>query len=133
MIMNDNQHAALFQRARENLSAAELLMRAGMSNIAASRAYYAMFYVAEALLLQRGQVYSSHSAVIAAYGKEFARSKDLDPKFHRYLIATQNTRWIGDYGIEENVSRQDANQAVEWAEEFINAAEVYLQGKTSNS
>jgi len=80
-------------------------------------------------LLQRGQVYSSHSAVISAYGKEFARSKELDPKFHRFLIASQNTRWIGDYGIENNVTSSDANQAIGWAEEFINVAEKYLKGE----
>lgn len=129
--MESDQYQILVLRARENLAAAKLLMQEGMSNIAASRAYYAMFYIAEALLLQRGQVYSSHSAVIAAYGKEFARTKELDPKFHRYLIASQNTRWIGDYGMEENVSAQDTKQAIEWAEEFIDLAENYLRGKTS--
>lgn len=87
-----SEEELLFQRARESLTAAILLLREGLPNIAASRAYYAMFYIAEALLLQRGLVFSSHAAVIAAYGKEFARSKDLDPKFHRLLIASQNTR-----------------------------------------
>jgi uncharacterized protein (UPF0332 family) len=118
----------LLQKARESVAAAKLLMGEGMSNFASSRAYYAMFYIAEALLLYRGLVFSSHSAVIAAYGKEFARSKDLDPEFHRFLIAAQNTRWIGDYGIEQNVSSEDASQTIEWAEEFIRAAEDFFKG-----
>jgi len=41
-----SEEELLLQRARENLSAANLLMRESMSNIAASRAYYAMFYIA---------------------------------------------------------------------------------------
>jgi uncharacterized protein (UPF0332 family) len=121
-----SEEELLLQRAKESLAAAKLMMKEGMPNIAASRAYYAMFYIAEMLLLRVGLVYSSHSAVIAAYGKEFARTKELDPKFHRYLIASQNTRWIGDYGIEDSVSTSDAMQTVEWAEEFIRAAENYI-------
>ena len=35
---------------------------------AASRAYYAMFYAAEALLQSRGLAFSKHSAVHAAFG-----------------------------------------------------------------
>lgn len=126
-----SEEELLFQRARESLKAALLLLREGLPNIAASRAYYAMFYIAEALLLQRGLVFSSHAAVIAAYGKEFARSKDLDPKFHRFLIASQNTRWIGDYGVEGNVSSEDASKTIEWAEEFIRVAEDYFTGNNT--
>ena len=121
-----NGEVLLLQRARESLTAARIMISKKLPNIAASRAYYAMFYTAEALLLKRGLVYSSHSAVIAAYGREFARSAELDPKFHRYLIASQNTRHVGDYGVEENVSPADAQRVVEWAEEFILAAEKYL-------
>ena len=91
-----------------------------------------MFYIAEALLLARDQAFSGHAAVISAYGKEFARSQDLDPKFHRYLIASQNTRQIGDYGVERNVSLGEARQVIEWAEEFLLAAEAYLKKSKPN-
>jgi uncharacterized protein (UPF0332 family) len=102
------------------------MIREDLANIAASRAYYALFYIAEALLLSRGLAFSSHSAVIAAFGKEFARSNVLDPKFHRYLIASQDLRQTGDYGVEQNVSISDASQLVDWADEFLTAAETYL-------
>ncbi len=117
----------LLSRAHESLRAARLLQKENLPNIAASRAYYAMFYIAEALLLSRDLVFSSHSAVIASFGKEFAQSKALDPKYHRYLIASQNLRQTGDYGVEQNVSLNEANQVCDWAEEFITAAESYLK------
>ncbi len=116
----------LLTRARESIRAARLLIQESLPNIAASRAYYAMFYVAEALLFQRGLTFSSHSAVIAAYGKEFARSKEIDPKFHRYLIASQDARQVGDYGVGRSVSLVEAGQVVEWADEFLGVAETYL-------
>ena len=80
-----NEVTLLFVRARESLTAAQLMSREDLPNIAASRAYYEMFYNAEALLLQRGLAYSSHSAVIAAFGKEFARTKEFYQAAEAYL------------------------------------------------
>jgi uncharacterized protein (UPF0332 family) len=120
------EEESLFERAKQSLRAARLLLKDNLPNIAASRGYYAMFYVAEALLLSRNLSFSKHSAVIAAYGKEFALTNDLDPKFHRYLIASLDARQIGDYGVEENVSLAEAGQIITWAEEFLEAAKAYL-------
>ncbi len=61
----------LLERARQSQKAAAKLLRGGFYNFAASRAYYAMFYITQALLLSKGLSFSSHSAVIAAFGKEF--------------------------------------------------------------
>ncbi len=38
----------LLQKSQENIRAAQLLRHEGLYNIAISRAYYAMFYLAEA-------------------------------------------------------------------------------------
>ena len=83
--MNE-QIAALLDKTRESIAAAHLLHEAGFYGPAVSRAYYAMFYCAEALLLQHRKSFSSHGAVIGAFGKEFAATKRVEPKFHRYLI-----------------------------------------------
>ena len=65
---------------------------------AASRAYYAMFYIAEAFLEGEGMSFSSHAAVIGAFGREFARTGRLPAEFHRFLIDAQDLRNSGDYG-----------------------------------
>jgi hypothetical protein len=49
----------------------------------------------------------------------YLRSRMYSP----YLIASQNARHVGDYGVEENVSLAEAQQVVQWAEEFILAGE----------
>jgi len=64
----------LLAQARESLSAAKLLLANGYPGYAAARAYYSMFYAAEAFLEGDGLAFSSHKAVIAAFGKEFART-----------------------------------------------------------
>lgn len=117
---------ALLDKAIENLKAAQLLLQNGYIEIAASRAYYAMFYVAEALLLSRELVFSSHSAVVAAYGREFAKTQTLDPRFHRHLIDAEDLRHSGDYGAGPAVMREQVEQVLHEAADFIHAAEVFL-------
>ncbi|OHD72066.1 MAG: hypothetical protein A2V99_14950 [Spirochaetes bacterium RBG_16_67_19] len=119
---------ALLKRAGDSLAAARTLLREGFPDYAASRAYYAMFYVAEALLAHLGQSYSSHAAVIAALGREYAKTSRLHPKFHRWLISAQDFRNVGDYGVEAHVSDEQARMLCGWAEEFLGAAGAYLSG-----
>jgi hypothetical protein len=51
------------------------------------------------------------------------------PKFHRWLIAAQDFRNVGDYGVEAHVSREQAELVCDWSEEFIRAAEALLAEK----
>ena len=120
------QIQAILDKATESLAAARLLAEQGYPNFAASRAYYTMFYTTEALLLHRDLSFSSHSAVIAAYGKEYSKTKDLVPKYHKYLIAVQDFRSQGDYDYGPGVSKGHAKSAVDWAEEFLEAARAYI-------
>ena len=60
-----SEQETLSLRAKESLAAAKLLHQSGYHGFAASRAYYAMFYMAEALLLGKNLAFSKHSAVIA--------------------------------------------------------------------
>jgi uncharacterized protein (UPF0332 family) len=71
----------LLEKAGRAIQAADILLAAAGAEFATGRVYYAMFYTAEALLHERGQKFSKHGAVHAAYGKEFAKSGLLDPSF----------------------------------------------------
>ena len=81
---------ALLQKARQSQRAVVALKRDGFLDFAASRAHYAMFYASQALWLSRGLSFTSHAAVIAAFGKEFAKidSVTLDLKIPSTI--TQN-------------------------------------------
>jgi len=76
----------LLDKALDAIEAAELLVDMGKPDIGAGRAYYAMFYVAEALLNEKEMQFGKHSAVHAAHGEHFAKTKIFNPKFHRRLI-----------------------------------------------
>ena len=106
---------ALIQKAEQSLAAAQLLLENGYNDFATSRAYYTMFYGAEALLEGEGLAFSSHSAVISAFGREFARTQRIPTKFHRYLITAQNLRTMGDYGQFNAIAEAEASNLVQQA------------------
>jgi len=118
---------ALLEKARRSQKAAAKLFKDGDVDFAASRAYYSLFYTAEALLLSRGLSFSSHSAVIANFGKVFAKPGLLHSKFHHYLTESQDRRNIGDYSVLAEVTDEEVREMLAWAKEFIKVAETYLK------
>jgi uncharacterized protein (UPF0332 family) len=121
------QYQAILDKAKESLEAAKLLLEQGYYDFSASRAYYAMFYAAEALLLARGLSFSSHTAVIANYGKEFSKTGEMDRKYHKYLIAVQDLRSQGDYSYGPGVTERHVREALSWAAEFLKVTTDYLE------
>ncbi|MGB3508339.1 MAG: HEPN domain-containing protein [Microcoleaceae cyanobacterium] len=109
----------LLQKARDSLQAAQLLVDNNLAAFAAARAYYSMFYIAEAFLLGEGLTFSSHSAVISAFGREFARTKRLPVEYHRYLINAQEKRTEADYNLNPNITIEQAQEIINEAEEML--------------
>jgi uncharacterized protein (UPF0332 family) len=116
-------------KAEESLAAARMLSKEGSHGFSASRAYYGMFYAAEALLLTKGLAYSSHSAVLAAFGREFIKPGRLDPKWHRALHEVFQVRQVGDYEPLEQVSEETARRTLEEAEGFVQAIRIFLSSE----
>jgi uncharacterized protein (UPF0332 family) len=117
----------LLTKARRSVKAAQTLLDTGDPDFAAARAYYAMFYLAEAMLLVRGLAYSKHSGVIAGFGREFAATREVDEKHHARLGKAFKIRQAGDYGDAGMVSEADARECIEWAREFLAMAEEWLE------
>lgn len=117
----------LLDKAKRSQKTAELMFREKEFDFAGSRAYYTLFYVAQALLLERGLAFSSHAAVIANFGKEYAKTNLLNSNLHQYLIKAQDRRNIGDYGIGEHLSKEDVREMLAWGKEFIKTAEKFLK------
>jgi uncharacterized protein (UPF0332 family) len=110
---------SLLEKAEESLQAAALLAGEGFHAFAVSRAYYAMFYCAEALVLELGLAFSKHSGVIAAFGERFVKTGKVDSEFHRFLIEAQESRNAGDYDVSAEFSKDDSAEQIERARRFI--------------
>lgn len=113
----------LLVKAQTSLEAAKLLLSNGYPDYAASRAYYAMFYIAEAFLEGDDLSFSKHAAVIAAFGREFAKPKRVSVDLHRFLIEAQELRNAGDYGQVNAVTAEQALEQINRAELFLAAAD----------
>ncbi len=68
-----SEQQKFIEKAKESLLASEILAENKFYNFAGARAYYTMFYIAEAFLWEKGLTFSSHSAVISGFGREIAK------------------------------------------------------------
>lgn len=121
------QQQTLINKAQESLNAAKLLKDNNYFDYAVSRAYYAMFYIAEAFLEGENKHFSSHAAVISSFGRDFAKLGKVPQDFHRILIDAQALRQISDYGKFQAISKQQAEQQIINAEIFIDYALKHLE------
>ena len=117
----------LFDKALDVLEAAEALLKIGKIDVAAGRAYYSMMHVAEALLFEEKDLsFNKHGDIHAAYGLNFAKTKILDPKYHRWLLDAFDQRIVGDYDVSSGLDADMVSEVISEAREFLQAAQVYL-------
>jgi uncharacterized protein (UPF0332 family) len=121
-----NESALFLEKADRSLNTAERLLEAGDVDFAASRAYYAWFYVAESLLLTRGLRFTRHGQVNAQYGNLFARTGLLDPEFHRLLLRAFNLRQMADYWSQVEFPPAEVLELIQEGRRFLEAARGFI-------
>lgn len=117
---------ALVAKGRRSLAASRRLYEQGDSDFAASRAYYAMFYLAQALLLWRGLSFSKHSAVIAAFGQHFVKTGMFKADHHDALRTAFDERNLSDYQYATPFPPEAAQRLIDRAEAFVGDVESFL-------
>ena len=116
--MSGAEVQGLLQKARRSLRAAERLLGDGDADFATSRAYYAMFYAAQALLLTRDIRRAKHSGVIGAFNEQFVRSGEIPRDLFVKLRDGFEDRAEGDYGLL-TISEEQARAGIVAAREFV--------------
>jgi len=115
--------------SKDKIESAEILFKHKKYDDAISRAYYAVFHCAQALLQSIGVKAESHSGVRQLFGLHFIKEGRLNKKFGKYLKNLKDERENGDYGIFTLIDREDAQEAIKKAREFITETEKYLKEK----
>jgi len=87
------------EQAEEALSEADLLLNAGHFRGAINRAYYAMFYAIQILVVKNKVKVSKHSGVISYFDREFVKPGIIDKEFSKWLHRLFDLRQDADYGI----------------------------------
>jgi len=92
-----------------------------------NRAYYAVFYAANALLATRHLERSKHSGVIAAFREHFIKTGLIEPEYSDWYGVLLDTRQRGDYRLEALLDETHARELIEQAEQLVSRVERYLR------
>lgn len=122
-----NEPEDLLEKAAHSIDAAEILLGTGHLDSAASRAYYACFYIAQALLSSRNLEFSSHGQVLAQYGRYFSKTRALDPAFHTLLSNAFDLRHVADYQTKIPIKNEVVLDVIVGDRRFLAAAREYLE------
>lgn len=124
--MNKQAHVKLLMaKAEESLGAGRELLAGGHHGFSAARIYFAMFYAAQAALLNKGLQFSKHSAVIAAFGKELVKTGAVPEEAFGALRNGFDARAEGDYGLEP-VSADEVQKLADSAQSFLDIVRAHL-------
>lgn len=123
--MTDN-HEYIEHFIRKANDSIETAKNISNPDFAVSRAYYGMFYAAEAALLTRGLQFKKHSSVIGSFNKEFVREGIFSKEMSRLLEKAFDFRMQGDYSIIP-IDPEKARAVIEGAADFVRMIQEYLK------
>jgi uncharacterized protein (UPF0332 family) len=109
-------------RAETCLREARTLRSAGLPFGAASRAYYAVFHGAQALLFSIGIETRSHKGLVAMLGDHFVKPGRLSAHMGRLVSRMQRDREDADYATGAVFTDQEASEMIASAEAFLSEA-----------
>ena len=85
------------ERAGDSVKSSESELQAGRLAFAINRMYYALFYAVTASLAAQGKKLGKHSAVRAAFHRDFVRKGKVHKSYGRLYDELFNARQQGDY------------------------------------
>lgn len=106
-------------RGDTTLKAAKHLLEGGFSNDAISRAYYAAYHWARALLVSRGMDPKTHRGVIQLIGLHFVKEGGLSDEAGALLAHLETYRELCDYTSSAKFTEDQAREELGRAERFI--------------
>ena len=117
----------LIERARKYLKSSNMLLEEEDFESSVSRAYYAMFYSTESILLTRDLSFSSHKGVISAFGEHFVKTGIFSRDMGRELNRVFEKRQLGDYEYTFVISKEEAEEILEKSKNFVEKIIQYLE------
>lgn len=114
------------RRADQALRAANTLLAEGLLADSVSRAYYAMFHAATAILYHYGLKAKSHSSAISLFGEHIVKSGLVDKEVGKSLRRAFDMRQKSDYGIDIDLPREMVKELISEAEQFVAQIKLVL-------
>ena len=115
------------RRGNEALAAAKHLFQGEFWNDSISRAYYAAYHWARAVLLTRGLEPKTHRGVVQLIGLHFVASGKLTEESASWLAHLETYRELSDYSSSASFDRGQAKAEIARAERFIAACRPLIK------
>ena len=115
--------------ANEKIRAAELLYEQGSFKDSINRSYYAMFSTMRAILALDGVDFSKHAGVISYFQREYIKTGKFDKKYSKFISMAFQIRSNCDYADFFVVKKEDAQEQLNNAKEFLEVIQSYLTTK----
>jgi uncharacterized protein (UPF0332 family) len=122
------QIRALQEKSEQALSDAELLLENGSVEATVNRGYYAVFQIARAALLTKGESPNTHSGVIRRFGYHFVRTGQVPDEVGDTLTTAQSMRGRADYDAPADLDQEDAASLVKDAHQFLEVIREQVLG-----
>ncbi len=113
-------------RTEETLEEAGVMLQTDHSHGAANRIYYACFYAVTALLLTRNLSSSKHRGVMALFNQHFIKPGLISKDMGKFYSRMFENRLESDYADWVEVEKQDIQEELAYAEEFIIAVKALI-------
>ena len=118
------------QKAVQKLAVARRLLESGDYDDSVSRAYYAAFHGARALLVSAGQNPGTHHGVVTLFHLLFVKTGRIARDAAKSLTSLKDDRESVDYELFSDSDQGDAQNAVREGERFLDAATTLLRGES---
>ncbi len=117
----------LFHKSQQYLRSAAVLLELGDYDSSVSRAYFAMFYITQGLLLETNGEFSTKRGIRATFRKQFVEGGTLPEQAGDMLDRAYQMYERADYSSRAVTTREAAEQALQEAEAFVNAISQHLE------
>ena len=115
------------EKAQDDLKWAHTIFEQGGYRQAISRAYYAIFAVANAALYTQNITRKKHSGIESAFNQFFIKPGLIEPEYGVSYIKAFRARQNADYADTTDFTELNARYTVETAERFVERVEKYLR------
>jgi len=119
--------ALYVEHAQQMLQVADHNLADGFYASAINRAYYAIFYAANALLTTKGLSRSKHSAVIATFRQHFIKPGLIEDEYSDTYGRVMANRHVSDYEIQLTIEPDVAQDDLQDARRFVERVERHLR------
>lgn len=111
----------LFRKAQQYVRSAAVLLELGDYDSCASRAYFAMFYATQALLLDTNGQLPTKQGIRSTFREQFVDTGELPERAADMLDRAYAVQEKADYSSRFATEADRAEQTLQEAEAFINA------------